>query len=382
MYLKKLIGAFTALIMTVTVFAGSAVTVSAYSETQTDGSYKLNITCGTDPNSEQWTGYADITEFNKFLGSSGYTFTHDDKMYIVTNGTVDFEGISLVANVTVSEAVTLNIPDDIDGATVNVTSNTVGSYMNGDYVTAKGATVSIIIMPPSGQQITDVKINDKSQPRDNDTSWQGTHIMDDNATLSVTFAGTHSITVNPSEHGTVNVPQTTAKAGDDVTVYIDPEEGYELANLSVTYGENQSVNVEGSGNTRTFKMPEDEVTVTATFEETVVLPGDVLATFQGNYTEDQGVDASLWEGTLMGNGFAYKPFVSVTLRSDGSNEPETRTAICNTVVTDGDITIAVVVDKVRDQIEEVRLRGLEAETDQTADGAFNATVNSQETEVD
>lgn len=379
MYLKKLIGAFTALIMTVTVFAGSAVTVSAAYHENEEGKYKLNIRC----NSETWKSSVDeLTELTKFI-NNGYVFEHNGKKYMVTDGELTFFNDTLGAEVTVSEAVTLSIVGDIsDNVTVIGLNNAVVVAAENGYVTAKGATVSIIIMPPSGQQITGVTIGDNEQEIVVPTSWKDTHIMNDNATLSVTFAGTHSITVNPSEHGTVNVPQTTAKAGDDVTVYIDPEEGYELANLSVTYGENQSVNVEGSGNTRTFKMPEDEVTVTATFEETVVLPGDVLATFQGNYTEDQGVDASLWEGTLMGNGFAYKPFVSVTLRSDGSNEPETRTAICNTVVTDGDITIAVVVDKVREEIEEVRLRGLEAETAQTADGEFSATVNGQETEVD
>ncbi len=358
MYLKKLIGAFTALIMTVTVFAGSAVSVSAYSEAPNTSSFKLNITCGTDSSGKSWTGYADSSEIGNFIGQSGHTFEHENKTYIVKSGQLNYDSQSetFYADVTVSEAVTLDIPDGINGATINVTSSTVGSYTeDGNYVTAKSATVSIIIMPPSGQQITDVKINDKSQPRANDTLWHGTHIMDDNATLSVTFAGTHSIKVSSSENGKINVSHTTAKAGDTVTVYPMPSEGYRIASLTYTHsGTTENINLDEETQSYTFTMPDAAVTINATFEKIPVYPS-TEATHKGDYDDpNKGDSASLWEGTLVGQGTAYCPKVTVTLKGGKSQKAIGQT----TVDGNSSVTIAVVVDKIKNEIDSVMLEGV------------------------
>lgn len=360
MYLKKLIGAFTALIMTVTVFAGSAVSVSAYSEESSNGSFKLNITCDTDSSDQSWTGYADINEFNKFLGSSGHTFQHADKMYIVTNGSVAFEGDSLVANVTVSEAVTLDIPDGIEDATINVTSNMVGSYTDdGDYVTAKDATVTISIKAPSGQQIKSVTIDDVAQSIDaNAASWVDKHQMNKNAKLEVEFAGTYTITVTQSDNGLVSPSKSIAMQGETVTMVIAPDTGYQLKDLKVTFNGIQ-VDAQGDGNNRKFTMPDGNVTISAEFEQIPVYPQSP-AVHIADYEDSGSTPASLWEGTLRGLGTVFYPKVTVKL----ANSTEEKAAVGATTITgDSSITIAVVVDKVEDDIDSVMLEGVAERND-------------------
>ena len=66
---------------------------------------------------------------------------------------------------------------------------------------------------------------------------------------------------------TVTAPQT-AKMGDDVTLTFAPRNGYDLDTVTVRNSSSStgSLNVSGSGYTRTFRMDWDDVTVTATYK--------------------------------------------------------------------------------------------------------------------
>ena len=67
------------------------------------------------------------------------------------------------------------------------------------------------------------------------------------------------------EHGTVVPDKTEAAAGETVTLTVAPAEGYELETLTVMNGETA---VEVTNNT--FVMPAGDVTITATFKESIV----------------------------------------------------------------------------------------------------------------
>ena len=67
------------------------------------------------------------------------------------------------------------------------------------------------------------------------------------------------------EHGTVAPDKTEAAAGETVTLTVTPAEGYELETLTVMNGETA---VEVTNNT--FVMPAGDVTITATFKESIV----------------------------------------------------------------------------------------------------------------
>ena len=86
-----------------------------------------------------------------------------------------------------------------------------------------------------------------------------------NVTVSATFvANDYTITVSEVEHGTVEVDPTTAHVGDLITLTVTPDEGYELATVTVT-GEDGTITTTQTDDGYTFEMPAGSVTVSATF---------------------------------------------------------------------------------------------------------------------
>ncbi len=74
----------------------------------------------------------------------------------------------------------------------------------------------------------------------------------------------YSVTISATTNGTVVADKTSGiAAGETVTLTITPEARYELDSLVTSLSSNQ---ISGSGNTRTFTMPAQNVTVTATFK--------------------------------------------------------------------------------------------------------------------
>ena len=95
---------------------------------------------------------------------------------------------------------------------------------------------------------------------------------------------TYSITVNAGENGSASVdkPKQRTAADQLVTITITPNEGYELNNISAVYGNNQTITLNGSGNTRTFTMPANNVIVNADF----VLSNQQPSTYTLTYMVD------------------------------------------------------------------------------------------------
>ena len=73
----------------------------------------------------------------------------------------------------------------------------------------------------------------------------------------------YTITVNPSENGTVAASASEAPAGTEITLTVTPAEGYELDALTVVDASSNTVAVSNNK----FTMPESNVTVSATFKE-------------------------------------------------------------------------------------------------------------------
>ncbi len=88
-----------------------------------------------------------------------------------------------------------------------------------------------------------------------------------------------SIVTNAPENGTVSTtPETEAAADATVTVTAAPASGYALDTLAVVGADDTPLEVAGTGNTRTFTMPAQPVTITVTF--VVYEAPDVLITFE------------------------------------------------------------------------------------------------------
>ena len=93
-----------------------------------------------------------------------------------------------------------------------------------------------------------------------------TSIMSDVATVMVSAQpdpATYGVNIGTFANGSVSADKTAAATGETVTLTVYPSSGYELASISAT-----GVTLSGNGNTRTFTMPAQAVTVTATFQKT------------------------------------------------------------------------------------------------------------------
>ena len=77
---------------------------------------------------------------------------------------------------------------------------------------------------------------------------------------------TYTAMAKKASNGTVALDKDL-KAGDTVTVTATPAENYEIDAVTVTTENNKNVDVTGSGETYTFTMPAENVTVSATFKE-------------------------------------------------------------------------------------------------------------------
>ena len=79
----------------------------------------------------------------------------------------------------------------------------------------------------------------------------------------------YRITVEATQGGTVTADPTAAKAGATVTLTPVPDRGYQVGTVAVTdrFGDAVAVTEQADG-TYTFTMPNGQVTVTVTFEET------------------------------------------------------------------------------------------------------------------
>lgn len=79
----------------------------------------------------------------------------------------------------------------------------------------------------------------------------------------------YSITITSCTDGTVSASKTSKiTAGETITLTVTPNDGYELENITVNNG---AVSLSGEGNTRTFTMPAGDVTVDASFKESVMV---------------------------------------------------------------------------------------------------------------
>lgn len=81
------------------------------------------------------------------------------------------------------------------------------------------------------------------------------------------YVGSRNVSLEASDHGTVSTSSTNPLVASTVTVTAEPERGYALKSLTVTDSNGNDVTVSGVGNTRTFVMPNADVTVRAEFVE-------------------------------------------------------------------------------------------------------------------
>ena len=113
----------------------------------------------------------------------------------------------------------------------------------------------------------------------NDDTQNASVVVTDAYYVDATTYDTYAITVNAGENGSASVENniTRSAANQTVTITATPNEGYEVAAVSVTGANSSTVSYTSIGNNQyTFVMPTANVTITVTFNEIQTLPSGEL----------------------------------------------------------------------------------------------------------
>lgn len=146
----------------------------------------------------------------------------------------------------------------VEGADITVSS----------YTAVRGDEITVTVTPHRGYSVTKVWYKNGTETDITDTL---KFTVEDANVTEITVGATveertdgHSIIISAPANGNVTtVPSGTAYAGETVTLSNTPETGYEFVSYSVVTKGDSTVSVSGN----TFIMPEDDVTVSATFKE-------------------------------------------------------------------------------------------------------------------
>ena len=132
---------------------------------------------------------------------------------------------------------------------------------------AKGATVTLSIVPANGYELDKLTVKDAANGildvNDNKFTMPGT-----NVTVTATFKKSgFKVNIGTVANGTVTADASSAEMGKTVMLSIKPADGYELDTLLVKDASGNMITV----NDGKFTMPASNVTVTATFKITKYL---------------------------------------------------------------------------------------------------------------
>ena len=110
----------------------------------------------------------------------------------------------------------------------------------------------------------------------------------------------YSTTVEQTENGSLSVSPTRASKGRTVTITVKPDEGYELDTLTVTEKDGTAVEITRTADNKyTFTMPASQVTIEATFQESVS-PVDSFVDVDENAWYYQAVQYMVENGLMSG----------------------------------------------------------------------------------
>lgn len=136
----------------------------------------------------------------------------------------------------------------------------------------------------------------------------------------------YRISINDPDHGTLRVRPSFAEEGETVTITVSPDPGYELEDLTASFGRRDLRLMERGGGSYTFIMPGGEVDVEASFRlrEGGALPfSDIPEGFwcydEVQYVYERGLMNGTGPSTFSPNGSTTRSMiVAILYRMEGS----------------------------------------------------------------
>ena len=209
--------------------------------------------------------------FTSTHGFSPFTFSLNNEAVAVVDR-IGYASFQEAVNAAADNDMVEVLKNDNLTATVSGSSRTI---------TVKNSTGSSITVTLNGQAMTIASGSTQDYTYTRPSSGGGSSVT------------TYAIsTPSKVSNGTIKVSPTRASKGTTVTITVTPDEGYELAKLTVTDKDGDTVKLTDKGNGKyTFTMPASAVEVEVSFQEIVIEPGNPFVDVS---TSDYYYDAVLW----------------------------------------------------------------------------------------
>lgn len=212
------------------------------------------------------------------------TVTPDELYAFDTISVINADGTNITPIVNQENANVFTFSIGEQNVSINVTfkyvahSITVASVKHGTVYLSKteavaGDEITITVTPEELYAIDSIEVNNETISVNNNSGVYKFTMPEQNVTVNVLFKYiAHSINIASVQNGTVISNKTVAVAGNEVTITLTPDNLYALDTISVKTADNTSINISANqynGNIYTFIMPDQNVTISVIFTNTV-----------------------------------------------------------------------------------------------------------------
>lgn len=247
------------------------------------GSVELDVDYGKDTNALEYGDWVEVYA----KPYPGYYL----KSLKLNGNSVTFSGNSYSFQITEDTVITAEFSDSLYVETYysswNGTVVTYDRYWDRETEFDYGDTVYVEITPKDGYTIDKISITDSVTGKSVSYTESSTEknvyyfTMPEHPVLvKVEFKEGYSITVADTKYGKITVSEKNADKDDRITITVEPDYGYQLTWLSIKAKDGTKVSYsEGyTKNTYYFYMPDQDVTISATFSRGTLPFTDVKTT--------------------------------------------------------------------------------------------------------
>lgn len=247
------------------------------------GTIDIYVGYGKDPEALEYGDWVEVYA----SPASGYYL----KALKLNGNSVTFSGNSYSFQITEDTTITAEFSDSLYVETYysswNGTVVTYDRYWDRETEFDYGDTVYVEITPKDGYTIDKISITDSVTGKSVSYTESSTEknvyyfTMPEHPVLvKVEFKEGYSITVADTKYGKITVSEKNADEDDRITITVEPDYGYQLTWLSIKAKDGTKVSYsEGyTKNTYYFYMPDQDVTISATFSRGTLPFTDVKTT--------------------------------------------------------------------------------------------------------
>ena len=210
--------------------------------------------------------------------ATSYTVAHLQDGSAFENGTVyEFYLIAVYEGGEIRSNTEKAMPNPVYAITVETDGHGTATSSPADSA-AEGSVVTLTAAPDSGYHFVRWEAVTGDIVIQNDSFTMPAEAVTVKAIFARNSSGSttrYQITVEDTENGEVESSRSRASKGTTITLTVAPDDGYELASLTITKRNGETVKFTDKGNGKfTFTMPASSVTVEATFKAILPSYGD------------------------------------------------------------------------------------------------------------